>query len=240
MEADESHDDRTGSFVDLTSPRLQFVRLSTLLATFAVGMAYFEAAVVVYLRELYYPEGFAFPLKLIPKTILFIEVGRELAALVMLASIAIIVVRRRWERFGWFLFMFGIWDVWYYIWLKVTLDWPSSLFDWDVLFLIPLPWSSPVIAPLLIAATMIVIGPWIVLKSDSRDSYRPGMRAWVLGLLGSASILYSFMSDTGAILNQELPQSYSYWLLVLGLGCYWSGFLLSIRPTSQKTRSGHG
>lgn len=215
------------------------MRRLALLAIFAVATAYFEAAVVVYLRQLYYPEGFAFPLKLIPNSTMLVEIGRELATVVMLTSVAVVVVRRRWERFGWFLFMFGFWDVWYYIWLKVILNWPASLFDWDVLFLIPIPWISPVIAPLLVAVTMILIGPWIVLVSDSRDSYRPGVRAWVLGLLGSASILYSFMSDPGAIFNQKLPQSYSYWLLTLGLGCYWIGFLSSIRPLSRQVRSGH-
>ena len=32
-----------------------------LLTWFAVSMAYLEAAVVIYLRELYYPDGFHFP-----------------------------------------------------------------------------------------------------------------------------------------------------------------------------------
>ena len=35
----------------------------TALLLYAVAMGYLEAAVVVYLRAIYYPEGFSFPLK---------------------------------------------------------------------------------------------------------------------------------------------------------------------------------
>lgn len=203
------------------------------MATFAVAMAYLEAAVVVYLRELYYPEGFSLPLKLIPAEIIWIEIGRELATLVMIASIAQVVGRWRWERFGWFLFLFGVWDIWYYIWLKLTLDWPSSLFEWDVLFLIPTPWIAPVIAPLLTALSMTVIGLRMIHEASSRWSYHPGRIAWALGLFGSALLFYSFMSDTGALLNQQLPQPYQYWALALGLACYWTGFGVSILQSSQ-------
>ena len=164
-----------------------------------------------------------------------IELGRELATLVMLMSIALVVGKKRWERYGWFLFLFGVWDIWYYIWLKLTVDWPSSLFDWDILFLIPVPWISPVIAPVLIAFSMAVIGPWMVREVASRPSYRPGGIAWALNLFGSALLLYSFMKDTGAAVHQQLPQPYSYWLLVFGLACYWTGFLLSIRRASRIT-----
>jgi len=209
--------------------RIPFVRRVALLAIFAVAMGYLEAAVVVYLQELYYPDAFAFPLRLLPKSTLLVEVGREFATLVMLAAVAVIAGKRRWDRFGWFLVLFGVWDVWYYIWLKLTIGWPSSLSDWDVLFLIPVPWVSPVIAPLLIAVSMIFMGLWITRATESNGLYRPGKLAWGLALLGSVFIIYSFVSDTGAVVNQELPQAYSYWLLALGLACYWGGFVLSLR-----------
>ena len=107
----------------------QLVFRAALIGVFAVAMAYLEAAVVVYLRKLYYPDGFSFPLKLIPESIIFIEIGREVATLVMLSSIAWIMAKWRWERFGWFLFVFGIWDIFYYFWLKVLVNWPSSILD---------------------------------------------------------------------------------------------------------------
>ena len=102
---------------------------------FAVAMGYFEAAIVVYLRELYYPEGFSFPLTVPPVRLIIIELFREAATIIMLISVAALAARKFWERFGYFIILFGIWDIFYYISLKVTLNWPSTLFDWDILFL---------------------------------------------------------------------------------------------------------
>lgn len=196
---------------------------------FALAMGYAEAAVVVYLRELYYPEGFSLPLKVLPKSSLLLEIGREVATLAMLMSVSVAVAKNRWERFGACLFMFGLWDIWYYIWLKLMVNWPSSLLDWDVLFLIPIPWLGPVIAPLLIALTMVVIGVRIVRDAGAGVLARPGKSVWSLSLCGTAILLYSFMHDTGASLNQEIPQPYPYWLLAVGLACYWFGFILFVR-----------
>ncbi|MFQ6009162.1 MAG: hypothetical protein ACE5K8_09465, partial [Candidatus Zixiibacteriota bacterium] len=129
-----------------------------LLLTFGAAMGYCEAAVVVYLRKLFYPEGFSFPIKLIPSNFIAVEILRELTTIVMLATLAVIVGRKFWERFGYFLTLFGTWDIFYYIWLKATIDWPSSLSDWDVLFLVPLPWIGPVLAPLIVAVHMLGVG----------------------------------------------------------------------------------
>ena len=125
---------------------------------FAVAIGYFEAMVVVYLRMLYYPEGFSFPLKLLPVRMIMLEILREAVSIVIILCVAALAARKFWERFGYFIIIFGIWDVSYYIWLKIILDWPSSIFDWDILFLIPLPWIGPVIAPVLIAVLMVIIG----------------------------------------------------------------------------------
>src|SRR3990172_9941576 len=109
----------------------------------AVSFAYIESAVVVYLRELYYPEGFKFPLKLIPSNIGLIEVGREAATLATIAAIGFVSGKTLCKKISYSIFVFGIWDLFYYIWLKVFLDWPESLLTLDILFLIPLPWVAP-------------------------------------------------------------------------------------------------
>ncbi|RLD10457.1 hypothetical protein DRI50_11065, partial [candidate division KSB1 bacterium] len=44
---------------------------------FSVAMAFWEASVVIYLRELYYPNGFVFPLRIMPANIYNIELVRE-------------------------------------------------------------------------------------------------------------------------------------------------------------------
>ena len=144
-----------------------------MLFLFGIAMGYFEAALVVYLRELYYPGGFAFPLIIIPERIIIIELVREFSTLVMLAAVAAVAGKKSWERFGYFIIIFGVWDIFYYIWLKVTLDWPSSLFDFDILFLIPLPWIAPVIAPMLISVLMITCGLKIVRLSARELTFKP-------------------------------------------------------------------
>ena len=40
----------------------------------------------------------------------------------------------------------------YYVFLRIICGWPKSLFDWDILFLLPLPWWGPVLAPVSIAS----------------------------------------------------------------------------------------
>src|SRR5215471_13766120 len=114
---------------------------------YAVAMAYLESAIVVYLRRLYYPHGFDFPLVIIDIPTLLLELGREAATIVMLATVGIAAGRTKVGKGAYFLLLFGVWDICYYIWLKAFVEWPSSLLTWDVLFLIPVPWVGPVLAP---------------------------------------------------------------------------------------------
>ena len=194
---------------------------------FAVAMGYFEAAVVVYLRELYYPEGFSFPLKPISMRLIVIEFFREAATIVMLLTVAGLAGRKFWERFGFFIVLFGVWDIFYYIWLKVTINWPLSLFEWDILFLIPLPWLGPVIAPVLIALLMIIIGVSIIYMFYQGYNFRPCGLTWGLAVLATLLILYSFIRDVNAGFYQQMPQPYAYWYLFCGLFLYSIAYVYS-------------
>jgi len=107
--------------------------------TFGIAFGFIEAAVVVYLRLHFYPEGFTFPLAEMPGPVILTEVAREAATIIMLACIGWIAGRRFLDRFAYFAFAFGVWDIFYYVFLKVILGWPESLLTWDVLFLIPSP-----------------------------------------------------------------------------------------------------
>ena len=192
-------------------------------------MAYIETIAVVYLRELLYPEGFSFPLKVIPLNLITLELFREVAAIVMLVAVAAIAGKKFWQRFGYFIILFGIWDIFYYVWLKVTIGWPSSLFDWDILFLIPIPWIGPVIAPVLVALLMVIIGLSITGLLARGYTFRPTGLTWVLSAIGTAAILFSFMRDTGATLHQQMPQPYMYGFLIVGLLLYLVAYLVSYR-----------
>lgn len=202
-----------------------------LILLFGVSFAYVEATVVVYLRELLYPEGFTFPLKLMPLNLITIELFRELVSIVMLVAVAAVTGKKFWERFGYFITLFGVWDIFYYIWLKVTIDWPSSLLDWDILFLIPIPWIGPVIAPVLVALLMVITGLSITNLFIRGYTFRPTVLAWVLSVVGTAALLFSFMGDTGATLHQQMPQPYMYGFLIVGLLLYLIAYLVSYRKT---------
>jgi hypothetical protein len=203
------------------------VRKVLWLTVFAIAMAFVESAVVVYLREIYYPGGFRFPLKLMADKMIVVELLRELSTLLMLTSIAALAGRKFWERFAHFLLLFGIWDIFYYIWLKVLIDWPSSLLEWDILFLIPIPWIGPVIAPVSVALLMILCGAFITYSIAKGNSFKPGSTSYILAFAGAAMILYSFMRDTGASLYQRLPGPYRYEFLILGDVLFAAAFAVS-------------
>lgn len=139
------------------------------LAIYAVAMALVEAAVVVYLRALYYPKGFVIrtvaDLYAIPQEILQVEIWRELATIVMLATVGFLVFDRLKERLWAFVFAFSIWDIGYYLFLYIFLRWPSSLGTVDVYFLIPQPLIGPVWFPLLLFGILGSVSLGELLKS---------------------------------------------------------------------------
>jgi hypothetical protein len=145
---------------------------------FAAAMGYLEAAVVVYLRELYYPSGFhiskkvKFPfikfgvvteLSPFSKKIILTELGRELSTVIMLISFAWLVGSSLSSRIAYFLLAFGVWDIFYYIFLKLILNWPEKWNTTDVFFLIPAPWIGPVWLPILCSVMIIIISLLILL-----------------------------------------------------------------------------
>ncbi len=183
---------------------------------FAVAFAWVESSVVVYLREIYYPEGFTFPLKAISQPHVVVELVREFATIIMLLTVGILAGRSRWERFAHFAIAFGVWDIFYYVWLLVAIAWPSSLLELDILFLLPLPWIGPVIAPVLISLLLIAAGCMIVQVERSRP-FRPHAMSWPGSVAGCALILWTFMADTNAGLHGMPPEPYPYGIFAVGM-----------------------
>jgi hypothetical protein len=172
---------------------------------YAAAMAWVESAVVYYLRtmlnriEPYQAE----PLPIIGG-LGTAELVREAATLVMLLMVGVLAGRNWRSRLGYSAIAFGTWDIFYYVFLKVLCDWPNSLLDWDVLFLLPLPWWGPVLAPVSIALLMIL---WGTLASgwDIRPTGRSSeWIAWLLNFLGMGLALYVFMADTLRVAPQGI------------------------------------
>ncbi|MBP9019664.1 MAG: hypothetical protein KBG04_07605 [Bacteroidales bacterium] len=173
------------------------------LCIFGIAMGYLEAVVVVYLRELNYPQGFAFPLSIFPMGTLWIEWGREFATIVMLATIGIVSGKNFLQRFSYFLFTFAIWDIFYYVFLKLTLNWPQSLLTWDILFLIPVPWVGPVLAPIICSLTMILLSFAVVFMEERGYTVTMKVWDWVLMLLGAFIVFCTFIHDYFIIIFRE-------------------------------------
>ena len=183
----------------------QETKHTAVIILFCVAMAALESAVVVYLRALYYTDGFTVAFKLIDPHILLIEVAREAATLVMLWAIGFLTGKTRRERFAYFLLCFAVWDIFYYIWLKVFIDWPASFFEWDILFLIPVTWLGPVLSPVICSFTMILLATVLLRKRQVRLTARS-----VIALsAGSLLIFYTYVKDyTTLLLNNNLSSDY--------------------------------
>ncbi len=162
---------------------------------YAVAMGFLEAIVVVYIRELYYPEGFAFPLKPMETWLIGTEIIRELSTLFMLWAVAYISGKSFIRRLAAFLFIFGVWDIFYYIALWLFLGWPESLFTWDILFLIPVTWTGPVLAPVLCSLAMIALAVLLERQHINYGITDPGKKAFLLFLAGSLLVITAFMYD---------------------------------------------
>jgi hypothetical protein len=183
---------------------------------FSIAMAFLEAAVVIYLRELYYTEGFCFPLKIISADIFLIEIGREISTVVLLISIGIIAGKTPLEKFCYFLYGFGLWDIFYYIWLKLIVNWPPSLLTWDLLFLVPVPWVAPVLAPLIVALTMTIVAAVIIYLQERGACFKITKLDLALGALAALLIFVSFVLDFPRMEDQQSPDKYHWELLIIG------------------------
>lgn len=207
-------------------------RLFPWLVTYAVAMAYVESAVVVYLRTIYYPRGFAFPLAPLPPGMVAIEIGREAATLVMLLGVAMLAGRERWERFLAFCVSFGVWDLFYYVWLWLLLGWPPSLFTWDVLFLIPVPWTGPVVAPVIVSVLLVVGGLLLWRKGARGEPVRFPIPLRILALAGALLVLGSFVLDFRIVMSQMEPPRFRWALFGTGVSLGVAALVLAVRERS--------
>ena len=189
---------------------------------FSISLGYFEASVVVYLRELFYPNGFDFPLKVFAvdaasKRILLTEIGREAASIILIFTGALLFGHNRRQKVAYFLTIFAIWDIFYYIWLKVLLNWPASIMGWDILFFIPMTWASPVLAPVLCSIAMFLFAIIILYLDSSGKKFNTTFFDWIGFLLAGLIIIISFCIP-GNHIAQNNYNSYFHWpLFAIGL-----------------------
>jgi hypothetical protein len=203
---------------------------------YAIAMAFLEAVFVVYLRNATFQNS---------SFIYRIELVREAATIIMLAIIGILAGRERYERVAFFMYAFAIWDIFYYVFLKVLIKWPASLLAWDTLFLIPVKWMGPVLAPIMVSATMIVLALIIEDFELKRKKVYFQLKEEMLLVIGSLIILFTFVYDYSKllieggfklsslqmqqILASYIPSAYNWPLFILGEIIMLSGIIMFYR-----------
>jgi hypothetical protein len=223
---------------------------------FSIAMGMLESAVVIYLRTIYYPFGFSFPLQPIEPNIALVEILREAATMIMLICIGAIAGKNFPQKFGYFIFSFAIWDIFYYVFLKLLINWPASFFTWDILFLIPLIWTSPVLCPVIVSFTMIILGVVLIIGSDKIENLDVGWKAWSLFISGSLVLIFTFMLDFIIFLQKSMslnelfntikhnqimmvsanyyPENFNWWLFMAGELLVLIGIVLLVLGLKRK------
>jgi hypothetical protein len=203
---------------------------------FSVSFGYLEASVVMYLRGLLYPAGFSFPLEISGGRYIFAEYFRELATLLMILSAACVSGKSRLERFAYFMFIFAVWDLIYYAALKILLDWPATIFDPDVLFLIPVPWIAPVLAPVIISSALLTASLYLLHCLKLYKKFYLTRFILTIEITGGLIVILSFIVPSFGNLNSKYPLHFSWFVFSTGAAVSLAAFLYSVFRTVQKGR----
>ena len=226
---------------------------------FGIGFGFIEAAVVVDLRAILGPKfdriagrttGELFPmvpfdLERIAKDdpsaarLMRVEVLREAATMVLLVGVGLAAGRSAIGRFAAFVVGFGVWDLVYYLSLRWLIDWPASAWTWDVLFLIPVPWAAPVLAPAIVAASMVLAGSIVIVEVSAGRTFRVSRWEWLAIVAGGLVLIASFCWDWRHIAGGGMPEAFP-WLVfsigeIIGLG----GFVHAWRTSRRKDEEFH-
>ena len=191
------------------------------LMVWGVAFAYIEASVVVYLREIYYPDGFAFPVVIAETHMALTEVVRELATLLIMWATVNLTYQMLQSKMAAFMVIFGIWDIFYYIFLKIILNWPEALTSWDILFLIPIPWVGPIWAPIVVSIGLIYAGSTILIQNEEGHFLDFDRKFILLEFVAAIIIIVSFLIPGYAVITESIPNNFPYYL-------FWTGFIMGL------------
>ena len=211
---------------------------------FGAAFGYVEAAVVTYLRPQFdvlqarfYPQrspGELFPMLSAQQVkaagpemvrLAATEVIRESATLIMLGAAAAAVGGNLGQWFALFLMAFGAWDLSYYAFLKILIDWPKSLLTWDILFLLPVPWSGPVLAPALVSLTMVGAGLVYVWRESNGRPMRLRAVHWLGVYAAGLIIVAAFTWDYRSVMAGAVPKGFHWAFFAVGEVLGVTGFL---------------
>jgi hypothetical protein len=223
-------------------------RLLVILVLFGVVVGYLEAATVVYIRVMYEPmhkrlfpdrapddlfPAFSFEqwAREAPAYVRspVMEVVREIGTVLALALVALAVAPtvRRWAATVFLLLGVTGWS--FYLWLKVLMGWPHSLSDWDVIFIVPLPWVGPVWAPLAAYTAMAAAPGWFFWSEAVGRPLRAGPVGWLLLLAGGLVMMAPFCWDYQHLASGGYPRAFNGAVLAAGLLLVFAGLVFAWR-----------
>jgi hypothetical protein len=205
----------------------RLIRVLSGLVLFGISFGYVEAALVVYLRAVEEP------------------IRREVFgedppdAVFPLLTVGQLGARNFRQWLAGFMIAFGVWDVFYYVFLKLLVDWPASLGTWDILFLVPVPWVGPVISPVLVAASMIVAGTVVLWRESAARPIRFRWFHWAAIFAGALVIVVAFCWDYQNAMAGAWPGPFNWPLFASGLIVGLLGFLhaLGTPPDAEGSKT---
>jgi len=219
----------------------RFGGVAAAVLAYGVAMAFLESAVVIYLqRALGIDPRALFPLQdpAVTADLAVIEVGREAATLVMLGTVGWLAGRSGLERLAWTAVAFGTRDIFYYAWRWAFIGWPSSLGTWDLRFLIPVPWTGPVWAPVAISLALAGFGLAGARRIRGGRPVRADRAQVGAGIVGGLVVILSFTLDAGRILAGAAPDTFAWPIFAAGLAIAAWGATTTLGPPSDRPPRG--
>ncbi len=209
------------------------LRISSVII-FAMAMGILESICVVYIRQIIFPPDGNITNIPIANFNFTIEAIRESMTITMLTTVSILSAYSARTRLAMFFLAFGTWDILYYVGLRIFLNWPVSIMDWDALFLIPVAWYSPVLVPVLISTYFIFGSIFIILHEGNGTKLKFSFSVVLLQFLAFIVWYYSFIKDSALIsengyTNIEYSWALFFLGLILGIGSLTIAFLLGIK-----------
>jgi len=217
--------------------RTGFRSTAVVVIAYAIAMGFLEATVVAYLAAAlgqnvpFLP--FAAPEQPL-STFLAIEGAREFATLVMIAAVGWLAGRTGLERLSWAAVIFGVWDIVYYVGLRLLEGWPPSLTTWDVLFLLPSKWVGPVWAPVVVSLTLIGGGLAVAAKLRAGRHIAVRRANAFAVVSGGVMVVVSFLLDADEVLSGRLTTWTGWWIFVIGMGLGVAAVVGALRPIRDR------
>ncbi|MCF7885109.1 MAG: hypothetical protein K9M80_01320 [Candidatus Marinimicrobia bacterium] len=170
---------------------------------------------------MYQPGNPFFPVIVIQNKHLIIEIFREIFSLTVVFLIAYLSGNNYREKFAALMFTFGLWDIFYYIWLFIIHQWPPSWMTWDVLYRVPIMWTGPVIAPLIVSVCLVSSALIIFYIEHNKIEIEFTSGMWIFEIIAGTGVIISFVWNSQSTLRGAWPGGFPWWLflpsILLGL-----------------------